>query len=129
MNIAILLLLSALMLEGWAVIRYFAVRVRLSPSCILNNGILFYVGIFFNLAFMCFVIMSTLVYIRNRERFRDAALSVSCSVMTERLGCAPSRLRWCWSGGGIRVVSYDEARAGESCSVQVVERPFHIYVR
>lgn len=131
MRMSVLLLLCALMFEGWFVVRHFVFRRCSNKAGCRNGGYRIVKGlvVMINLAYTGFVVMAARNCICNKVRFRDAAVLVGMSVLTEKLGHLPSEAKWFEQGGGIRIRPSGDVSTNECACVQLVANPFGVYVR
>lgn len=119
------LLLCTLLIEGLCIVRYCIFRLSTS-----NGGRSVSVGrrcfaAIVNLVFMGFTIMVLMSYIHDRVKFRDSAVLIGLSVMTEKLGYTPLEVHWSESMGGVKVVP---SNTNECICIQLMREPFGVYV-
>ena len=131
MKMATCLLLCALIIEGLCIARYGVFRLsraRSGKNPFKERTIQCF-AVVVNLAFMGLAIMVLMSYIHNRIRFRDTAVLIGLSVMTEKMGCTPLEVRWSEYKGGGRVMPSNGQCTNECACIQLTREPFGVYVR
>jgi len=130
-KMATCLLLCALITEGLCVARYCVFRLSRARSGRNPFGerTIKCLAVGVNLAFMGLAIMTLMSYIRNKVEFRDTAVLIGLSVMTEKMGHAPLEVHWSECKGSVRVMPSNGECTNECACIQLMRDPFGVYVR
>ena len=132
MKMASLLLLCALTAEGLCIVRRCISRSPQSDSgcnAITKTLVRRFAAVLVYLVLMGFAVVSLMSYIHDMARFRDVAVQVGMSVMTERSGHVPSEVKWSECIKWIRLAPSNGECANGCACILLKREPFGVFVR